>query len=99
MHPTRESGQPSPDGSLEAHEREDSIGLLSLVLSSHKFLAKSLGHLRVLGSRNGGTTFNSLHGPDPGPAVHSVPNLVYGIEAQVQVQAAVGAQYLALPKR
>ena len=47
------SGQPSLDGSLEAHEREDSAGLLSPPSSQPSFRAS------LLGSRNG--TVAQLH--------------------------------------
>ena len=65
------SGHPSPDGSLEAREREDSVGLLS-PLSSRPSPRASLH-----GSHNGIAT--SL-----GPAAFPAP--VCGIRAQVQVQ-------------
>ncbi len=41
-HPSR-SGQPSPDGSLEAREREDSVGLLSPLPSQQSPRASVLG--------------------------------------------------------
>jgi hypothetical protein len=44
------SGQPSPDGSLEAREREDSVGLLSAPSSQPSPRAS------LLGSRNGSAT-------------------------------------------
>ncbi|KAH9953468.1 hypothetical protein BC827DRAFT_134941 [Russula dissimulans] len=44
------SGQPSPDGSLEAREREDSVGLLSPPSSQPSPRAS------ILGSRNGSAT-------------------------------------------
>ncbi|KAF8496778.1 hypothetical protein F5888DRAFT_1803951 [Russula emetica] len=44
-------GQPLPDGSLEAHKREDSVGLLSPPLSQLSPRAS------LLGSRNGSSTF------------------------------------------
>jgi hypothetical protein len=44
------SGQPSPDGSLEAREREDSVGLLSAPSSQPSPRAS------LLGSRNGSST-------------------------------------------
>lgn len=43
------SGQPSPDGSLEAREREDSVGLLSPSPPS----SQSSPRVSLLGSRNG----------------------------------------------
>ena len=86
------SGQPSPDGSLEAHEREDfSWPTFSSVLAKSQGISP-WAHAMVAQL--------SSHGP----VVLSAPNLIHGIQAQVQVQvhAAVGAhdtipmsQYLA----
>jgi hypothetical protein len=42
-HPARRSGQPSPDGSLEAHEREDFVALLSPPSSQPSPRASLLG--------------------------------------------------------
>ncbi|KAN0115698.1 hypothetical protein V8E52_006644, partial [Russula decolorans] len=49
-HSIGSEGQPSPDGSLEAREREDSVGLLSAPSSQPRPRAS------LLGSRNGSST-------------------------------------------
>jgi hypothetical protein len=70
------SGQPSPDGSLEAREREDSVGLLSAPSSQPSPRAS------LLGSRNGMVARLLSHES----VVLSVPALVREIQAQVQVR-------------
>jgi hypothetical protein len=70
------SGQPLPDGSLEAREREDSVGLLSAPSSQPSPRAS------LLGSRNGMVARLLSHES----VVLSVPALVREIQAQVQVR-------------
>jgi hypothetical protein len=72
------SGQPSPDGSLEARKRQGSVGLLSAP-SSQPSLRVSL-----LGSRSGA----QLHPPKS--AALSDPGFIHGIPVQAQAAAEVG---------
>ena len=70
------SGQPSPDGSLEAREREDSVGLLSAPSSQ-----PSLGHRYMVHA-------TAVRHPSHESAALSDPALVHEIPTRVQLQAA-----------
>jgi len=71
------SGQPSHDGSLEAHKRENSVGLLTPPSSQPSLGRPHLAHAM------------RAQLPLRGSVALSVPALVHGILAQAQALAAV----------